>query len=275
MVVSEGISKALSAATLRLLRPLVRVLLRHGISYGAFSELAKWVYVDVAETEFGLDERKQSVSRVSVLTGLTRKEVSRVQKIDTPDDAAAEEKYNRVARVISGWTRDNLFLAADGEPRALQMEGDAGFVELVRVYSGDMPARAMLDEMVRIKAVEKDSEGLISLVTRAYVPTGSDADKLYILGTDVAALLETIDHNMQHSDEDAYFQRKVAYDNLPEECIPRLRRMGRERAQSMLEELNEFLLQQDRDSNPNSQGTGRKRAGVAIYYFEEDVSEDD
>jgi hypothetical protein len=271
---TEAVNKALSAAVLRLLRPLVRVLLRHGVSFGAFSELAKWVYVDIAESEFGLKGRKQSVSRVSVLTGLTRKEVARVQKIETPDDAAAEEKYNRVARVISGWTRDNQFLAPDGEPRTLEMEGEGSFSELVRLYSGDMPARAVLDEMLRIKAVTRNEDGQVTLVTRAYVPAGSDADKLYILGTDVAFLLETIDHNLQHGEDKAYFQRKVSYDNLPAECIPRLRRMGRERAQSMLEELNEYLLQQDRDANPKSKGTGRKRAGFAVYYFEEDVPED-
>ena len=71
-------SQALSAALVRMLRPLVRLLLRRGVSFKAFSDLLRWLYVDVAIEEFGLSGRKQSVSRVSVVTGLTRKEVSRL-----------------------------------------------------------------------------------------------------------------------------------------------------------------------------------------------------
>ena len=145
------VNKALSAAVLRLLRPLVRLLLRHGIPYGAFADLAKWVYVDVAEKEFNLPGRKPSVSHASVITGLTRKEVSRVKKIEAPDDAAAESQYNRAARVIGGWLSDRRFVDAQGEPRVLPLEeGEHSVLELVRAYSGDMPVRAVLDELKRV-----------------------------------------------------------------------------------------------------------------------------
>ena len=76
--------QALSAAALRLLRPLVRILLRGGISYKTFADLVKWVYVDVAMKEFGIAGRKQSISRVSVITGLSRKEVLRVRRLSEP-----------------------------------------------------------------------------------------------------------------------------------------------------------------------------------------------
>ena len=89
---TSEINKALAAALQRLLRPLVRLLLRHGISHTEFSELAKQVYVDVADREFPLPGRKQSVSRISVLTGLTRKEVSRLQKLGLEDDAPQAEQ---------------------------------------------------------------------------------------------------------------------------------------------------------------------------------------
>ena len=83
------LTNAISAAIKRLLYPLVRVLLRQGMPYGAFSDLAKRVYVDVAMQEFGIPGRKQSISRVSIMTGLTRKEVRRIQGLETTDDAAA------------------------------------------------------------------------------------------------------------------------------------------------------------------------------------------
>lgn len=273
---TEAANKALTAAILRLLRPLVRILLRNGVSYGAFSDLAKWVYVDVADKEFAIPGRKQSVSRVSVITGLSRKEVGRVQGIDTPDDSAVSQEYNRAARVIGGWVRDERFHDAEGNPADLPFEEDGqgpSFSELVKVHSGDVPARAILDELLRVAAVKRLGDGNIRLCCRAYVPAGGEINKLHILGNDVAFLIATIDHNLRQSADGPYFQRKVAYDNLPEEALPFLREMAGDKGQALLEALDAYLSTQDRDANPAVQGTGRKRAGVGIYYFEEDVPE--
>lgn len=265
--------KPLSAAVVRLLRPLVRLLLRNGMSYGAFADLAKWVYVDVATNEFGVAGRRQTDSRVSVITGLTRKEVARLKGTDVPDDHAAAEHYNRAARVIGGWLRDTRFVDAAGRPAALAFDGDSGFSALVKAYSGDMPPRAVLDELLRVGAVERGDDGRLALLTAAYVPRDGDAGRLHILGSDVALLIDTIDHNLRAADEPR-FQRKVAYDNLPAEAIPALRALTAEKGQALLEELNRVLAAHDRDINPAAAGGGRKHAGVGIYYFEEDVSEE-
>jgi len=269
---STEINKTLAAASLRLLRPLVRILLRNGVSYGAFADWVKWVFVDVADKEFALPGRKQTVSRVSVITGLSRKEVSRVQQLEAADDSALSHRYNRAARVIGGWNHDEQFCGSEGSPTLLPFEGETpNFSELVRLYSGDMPARAVLDELLRIGAVEQRADGRLQLMVRAYVPLGDETAKLNILGTDVCYLITTIDHNLQHASDTPRFQRKVAYDNLPEEALPQLRQLSSERSQALLEELDRWLRQQDRDANPVVQGSGRKRAGIGIYYFEEDV----
>jgi len=284
---TSELNRALSAAILRLLKPLVRILLRNGVPYGAFSDLTKRVYVDVARDEFGVDGRKQTDSRVSVITGLTRKEVARIKKIDAPDDSVAEQEYNRAARVISGWLRDTRYTAADGMPMVLPFDGNgksngtingngngASFSELVKTYSGDMTARSILDELLRVGAVERDQDGKIRLLVSAYVPKGSDAGKLHILGSDVALLIGTIDHNLHNTTEQPRFQRKVAYDNLPAEALPQLRKLTNEYSQAMLQEIDRYLAQQDRDVHPDVQGTGRKNAGIGIYYFEEDLPQE-
>ncbi len=274
-MMSTEINKVLAAAILRLLRPLIRILLRNGVTYGAFADLAKWVFVDVANREFDLSGRKQTVSRISVITGLTRKEVSRLQQIETPDDRAVSHQYNRAARVISGWNHDEVFCDSEGTPLVLPFEGNTPcFGELVKQYSGDMPARAVLDELLRIGAVEQVSDDRLRLVVRAYVPLGDETGKLNILGTDVYHLISTIDHNLQNTGKEPRFQRKVAYDNLPSESLPMFRELTAEKAQALLEEMNRWLRQHDRDTNPKAEGTGRKRAGIGIYYFEEDVPED-
>lgn len=260
---------ALSAATARLLRPLVRILLRHGISYATFADIAKRVYVDIATEEFTLPGRKQSVSRVSLLTGLTRKEVKRLQELTPASDAETEERHNRAARVIGGWLRDPDYSDDEGAPLAIALEdGEISFAALVRRYSGDVPARAVLDELQRVGAVERTPDGRVRLLARAYIPLASEVDKLYLLGADTAALIRTIDHNLDPGTGMPLFQRKVAYDNLPDEALEAFRALAGQHGEDLLIELNDWLARHDRDTNPQAQGRGRNRAGLGIYYFE-------
>ena len=266
-------SQALSAAMLKLLRPLVRVLLRNGVPYGVFADLAKRAYVDVAMNDFELPGRKQTASRVSVITGLSRKEIARLQKLDYPLVAESAERYNRAARVISGWVRDPDFKDSNGQPRSLPVEGAShAFSELVKKFSGDVPVRAILDELIRVGVVEKQANGTLRLLERAYVPHTGEADKLGILGTDVAGLIATIDHNLQCGADNAFFQRKVYYDNLPDEAIPELLSLTNEYGQALLEKLDTWMSSHDRDVNPQVSGTGRHCAGIGVYYFEDDVN---
>lgn len=258
------------AAVLRLLRPLVRILLRNGVSFGTFSDIAKWIYVDVAASDFSIAGRKQTTSRISVLTGLSRKEVSRIQQLVKPDDRAGQEKYNRAARVIAAWRRDPDFLDAGGNPADLSMTGPwATFSELVRRFSGDVPARAVLDELKRVGVVAQMKNGKVRLLADSYIPKSSEVDKLQILGNDVALLISTIDHNLNRDAAQARFQRKVAYDNLPDEILPQFLALSSEKAQALLEELDRWLARHDRDTTPTSRGSGRNLAGIGIYYFEE------
>jgi len=266
---NTGLGAALSEAAQAVLRPLVRILLRNGVAYGAFAELTRRVYAEVAEREFALAGRKQTVSRISTLTGLTRKEVTRIQSEEGPSQAD-NERYNRPARVIGGWVREKRYHDRRGRPAELQMEGDArSFSALVREFSGDIPPRAMADELARVGAIEIMPEGKVRLLTRAYIPRGDQVEKLGILGADVADLIRTIDHNLTCAPGEAYFQRRVSYDNIPREMLPTLTKQLSRKAQSCLESIDRVLAAADRDRSPAVKGTGRARTGVGIYYFEE------
>lgn len=263
-------SKALCAAVAVLLRPLVRLLLRNGISFGTFTDLAKRVYVEIATEEFGIPGRKQSKSRVSIVTGLSRKEILRISRLPGTDDLGAARRYNRAARVVSGWVRDRAFTDASGAPLDLAPAGDEiSFHGLVKRYSGDSPPRAVLDELLRVGAVAHTPGGKIHLRERSYIPRDGEVEKLGILGTDVSDLISTIDHNILQP-ASPFYQRKVCYDNLPAEVLPELKTFAGRQSQQLLEALDRTLSRHDRDFNPQVVGTGRKRAGVGIYYFEAD-----
>lgn len=240
-----------------------------------FSDLAKRVYIDVASKEFTIRGRKQSDSRVSVITGLNRKEIRRVKNLPPADDEGAAERYNRAARVIGGWARDPSFQGPGNEPATLPIEGDGKtFGELVKRYSGDVPSRAILDELHRVGAVELLEDGRVRLIERSYVPRTGEVDKIGILGADVSELISTIDHNLRSGAFDPYYQRKVSYDNLPAEAIPEIRKIVRSRAQELLESLDGEFSRRDRDANPSVEGTGRRSAGMGIFYFEDEETEE-
>lgn len=267
--------KPLQLAVLRLLRPLARILLRNGVPFGEFADLAKSAFIEVAERDFAIPGRKQTTSRISVLTGLTRKDVARLRdQLHSGEAAVAEREYNRAARVITGWVRDPQFQGEGGEPLpVLPIEGTPGFGDLVHRHSGDMPVRAVLDELERVGAVAREGDA-VRLLSRGYVPQTGEAEKLHILGQDTALLVETIDHNLR-ADGDPRFQRKVAYNNLPAEVLPELRALTAQQGQRLLEEADRLLSRHDRDVNPAAGGSGRKHAGLGIYYFEQDVADDD
>ena len=210
----------------------------------------------------------------SVITGLTRKEVSSIQKAEQPDTLEELERYNRAVRVISGWVNDPAFQDREKNPARLSAKDtDDSFSELARKYSGDIPHRALLDELVRVGAVREHDDNTVSLVKRAYVPVKGKADKVSILGEDVSPLIAAIAHNI-FCEETPYFQRKVFYDNLPEEALPEIRKNCETDAQSLLEKLNRLMAAHDRDRNPDAAGTGRKESMLGIYYYEDDYAKE-
>ena len=271
-IMLSSIQKMLSASLVRLLRPLVRILLRYGVSFGDFAETARWVYVDVADKDFSIEGRKQSVSRISVITGLNRKDVTRLKQINIDQDQDPSSGFNRAGRVISGWVRDRTYNDKDGSPAVLPLEGEGqSFTALVKQYSGDMPVRAVLDELLRIEAVRRNDDGTVSLLVKAYIPKNIDTEKIFILGDDGADLISTIDHNLDAQNRPPFFQRKVVYDNVPVESIENFRTISGVSGQQLLEKLDELLAPNDRDINPAVKGSGRMRVGMGIYYFEEDL----
>jgi hypothetical protein len=135
---------------------------------------------------------------------------------------------------------------------------------LVKRYSGNIPVRAMLDELLRVSAVRRLRDGRIVLAVRGYIPQKGMDHKLAILGQDAADLISTIDHNLYGEPSRPRVQRKVMYDNVPIEAAEAFQTIVQARAQEMLEGLDRWLSHRDRDINPTAKGKGRVREALVF-----------
>ena len=263
----NSLHQALSAAVLHLLRPLARVLLNHGLSYGAFAELARKAFVMEGFEYVERSGKRATISSVSALTGMTRKEVKRLHDLSGASDEPASERYNRAIRVISGWVNDAEFNDPRGEPAQLPVDGShSSFSSLVKKYSGDIPPMAMLSVLESSGNV-LSKDGAIELKERAYLPSSTPLDKINILGRDVAELIGTIGHNLETEPGQRFFQRKVSNTTVSAEALPEFRRYSNQRSQELLEDYHAWLCAHQVE--PQTSDTDQARyVAVGVYYTE-------
>lgn len=139
----------------KLLRPLARLFLRYGVSYREFCELSKAAFVAVASEDYGVHGRPTNASRIAAMTGLTRKEISRIRGKIESGESAQTDRQSPVNEVLSAWCSADEFLDARGRPRPLPLKGErASFESLIGQYAGDIPEGAMRKELQRIDVVE-------------------------------------------------------------------------------------------------------------------------
>ena len=241
------------------------------MGYGDFVEISKAVYVEVAGEDFALDEKaKSSDSRVAILTGLTRKEVARQREILLGENPLVTGKASRASNVLTGWHQDADFTGPFGVPLPLQFDGsECSFSSLVKRYSGDMPARAMLEELLRVGAVRKTTDGELQVLTRFYIPEQTSAEGIKRLGDVIHDLGVNLEHNLNpYRKGAAWFERRVIPRNgIPRRRVPEFDRMLRKLGKEFLETLDSWITSAEDEAldvkDPIS-------VGVEVFLFTDD-----
>lgn len=254
-------------ACLRLLRPVARILLRHGLSTYDFSRIANIAFVQAAQDILREQGKTSSFSRVSTITGLHRHVVSNIAKSAGRNrpGLAAEKDYqrNRLARVLSGWFESPEYTDENGRPRILSIEGpEPSFEQLVRSYSGDIYPRIILDELQRVGAVRVQRDGLVRAVARRYTLGGADPAALRHLGSAARDLFGTLEHNIAAPADSRLFEDSAATVRLDSAAIPLLRQMLRRRGASFLQDIEGWISERETASE-----LGAVRAGVMVQMF--------
>jgi hypothetical protein len=165
----EGQRSRRDAHLQELLCALALLLVPSGVTPKHFAELAKYAFVDAAGRLSRFRNGRLNRSRIAVITGLNRAEVKRLLAQGRVTNSSGISRGSRAARVVSGWMSDRRYLDRSGRPKTLPISGHkTSFATLVREYGGDVPHRAVLDELKRTRAVRQSK-------TRLRLSTGSSS----------------------------------------------------------------------------------------------------
>ena len=255
------------------LRPVVRWLLRSGVTWKEFAGLSRNVFVAIASDEFGIRGRPTNVSRVAMLTGLARRDVRRERLASNAPSPQAEEALSHASRVLSGWHLDAEFLDEHGRPLRLPADGEgASFARLLKRYAGDIPATALVKELLTSGSIECDGHEYRAL-RRYYRPRPLDESAVERAGNVLADVVSTVEHNLSRkADEPTLFEDR-AYNR---QVDPRHRAafhafLDRE-GRRFLGRVNDWLASREVPATAG-QSAPRLRLGVGVYAINEFNSE--
>jgi hypothetical protein len=267
-VMTDKIKETLLGAFRQLLQPLIRILLRNGVSYGEYAETAKRVFVEVASKEIVTAKESPTSSRVAILTGLTKNEVERVTQDIALSRAPSTANLNRIGRMLAGWHQDPEFTGPYGLPLELPITGSGtNFHALNQRYGGDISANEMLEELERIGAVIVVAGNRVRVLTRSYIPAEADPAAMQFMGLALRDLAETLDYNLNPNLEGGFFERRVWTPlGIDPVDIPEFDKLVQKYGQQFLEALDNHLTAKETDAEAMAPSE-KVRVGVGVYMF--------
>jgi hypothetical protein len=261
-------SKALIQAVQQVLYPLARLLLAQGVTYPQLAELLKAVLVKVAEKEFPIAGKAQTDSRVSLLSGVHRKDVRRLRVAPANEDGVTARSVSMGAQLVAAWTGLRRFQDKQGRPlplpRLASQGGGISFESLVERVSKDIRSRVVLDELVRLEVVHMDEQDRAVLNVEAFVPHSGFQEKLHYFGHNLRDHAAAAAHNVLGTGE-PLLERSVHYDALSEESIGELAALAEKGGMEAVQALNRRAIElEERDAGGTA---GKQRFTFGVYFF--------
>ena len=256
-------------ALLKALRPIARVLMKSGIGYREFAEISKTAFVDVATSDYGLRGRPTNISRVAVMTGLTRKEVKRLRDKISAGNQVDMARVIPPAEILSRWHSDRDYLDTSGRPLTLEFHNATpSFAGLVKKYGGDIPPGAMRTELKRVGAVTEDDNGRLTVRVKDFRPIEREDQVQRALGLALYGLALSIDHNLNEEHEDKWVERLAFSTRIRRGDNARVRRISQDRASEFVESVNDLFSAYETIYGGDEPELDSTTIGVGVYYFE-------
>lgn len=267
---AEAPSSAFVSAIRHLLRPLVKVLLARSIPFPFLANLLKSIYVEVAAEEFLLQGKPQTDSRISLLSGVHRKDVKRLRS-EMLQEQTIPPAVSLSARLVKLWRSDPQRLDETGRhrplPRLMSEGGAESFEALVSSVSKDIRSRVILDEWLRTGIATIDEEGRVCLNTDAFLEGGGLDEKAYYFGQNVHDHLSAAAHNLL-GQSPQFLERAVQYGNLSPKSVAELAELSRQLGLQALETLSKRATELEAQDKDDPAASQRISFGVYSYQTE-------
>lgn len=252
------------------MRPLVRLMLRKGVTYTYFSDMLKGIFIEVAAEEFWIDDKPPTDSRISLITGVHRKDVRRLRDLVPDLVASLPEALPLGAHLVSMWMTRPPFCAQVGQPaplpRLASVGGERSFDALVAQASKDIRARVVLDEWLRLGIVRIDEQDLVHLQTMAFVPQKGFDEKAAYFGHNLHDHACAAVHNLTEPGL-PFFERSVHYDQLSPAGVEALRAAVSSDGMQMLTSFN--ALASALETRDSETPAPRHRLTIGLYFYTE------
>ena len=240
----------------QLLRPVLGFCLRRGLRFQELVQLTKECFLDVARAELERRGEEVNTSRLSVLTGLQRRDIR--QQLSPEFDSA--RGVNLLSRVIGQWQTHPDMTTTAGKPRRLSADGsESEWAELVRSVSVDVNPYTVLFALEQSGTVRRH-DGEVELLESVYAPRENVAAGLEMLGSDAGSLIRAIEENLFSRPQTPNLHIATTYDNITIESLAEIRAWLLDRGTTLHEAAREFVAKRDKDANPRlhaKQGGGR------------------
>lgn len=258
----KGLQKTTDQLLSGLLRGVARFFVRRHIPFQHFVDLAREAYVVTAQEELEKGDEKVNTSRISVATGITRREV---KNITTGAIDAGRRSATLVSRVLNRWEQDKQYRDKRGRLRTLTFSSEnSEFYDLVSSISQHLNPGTVLAELQRLGVVEKQGERL-KLLRADHKSDDSERWRLELAALDLNTLLMAVQDNIEHSEEElrnAHF--RTEFDNIQLEAIPSLRQWVYDETEKFHTRVREKLSKKDCDINPRLKKSGQPAGGRIV-----------
>ncbi len=248
----------------KLLRPLIKLLLHYQFTYPQFIALLKSLYVEVAEEEFKVGEKRQSDSRIHLLTGVHRKDVKRL-RAEEHEDNPAPDSVSTGARLIAHWLGNPDLTDDEGKPLPLLLRSSdsetPSFESLVAVVvKQDIRPRVILDEWIRLGIAELKEDKVV-LNSGAFTPEHGFDEKVFFFGKNLQDHITAGSSNLL-GNKPFYFDRSVYYDKLSKQSVQELSTLASKLGMEALTAMNKEALNKQQLDADNEAAHHRINFGV-------------
>ena len=274
----------LSECLCLVLRPIIKLMLDSGLNCSEFLNIVRTVYVRIATTEYGIRGRPTNISRVAALTGLSRRQVSRIRRFRDQTDWSPDDATNPINTIIHYWRFDERYVSAHGVGKELPSSGANSFDELAKTYVSGIPSSTLKKEMIRQGIVAADAEGWLTLLKDYAYPSSIDEDFFRNWAFSLSSLAGTLEYNARLIGEDSVSDRthiskgrfqQIAWSRrLPESETQALQAWVRGEGHRFIQSADSWIARHETQKSCSGEAPTCV-SGVGLYYFVNDAAKSD